>query len=629
MPNFSRLISFSHAEATLNLKIRGQLVNTLYASMTSLAAGAVAGGVIAVAIARAAHSLPITICAGFTVLIGAARVAFSLVYRILASRGPMSIESWERGYEVGAACYAGVLGLLGFFALHSSANATVHLLAATTVIGYAAGIAGRNAGRPSIAIMQLSFAALPVSIGLFAVGDGLYTALGLVTLVFIVGMIDITLQTYDAIMKAFVHADENAALAVALKQTAAEAMAASEAKTRFLANMSHEIRTPLNGVLGMTEAILSDTLSPLQRERLGIVRQSGETLLAILNDILDLSKVEAGKLELEAKPFRLADLAASADVMFKEAARHKGLAFSVVAAGATDAVFNGDAGRIRQILFNLISNALKFTDGGGVYVVLTETDDRLSMTVRDTGPGIEPDHLERLFERFQQADASTTRKFGGTGLGLAICWELTQLLGGEISAQSTLGQGATFQVDLPLRRAEAADALAFLKADLQQARAGPTPPAPPAQSPPTPAETPKATTRLLCAEDNEINQLVLRALLEPLNYDVVMVENGLKALEAWRAESFDLLILDVQMPVMDGPTAAAAIRAREREMGLAPIPIMALTANVMSSQVQDYLSIGMNCVVAKPINLDELYAAIDKLLKTGAPASASTLAAVA
>jgi signal transduction histidine kinase/CheY-like chemotaxis protein len=629
MPNLSRLISFSTSEATLGLKIRGQLVNTLYASMTSLAAGAVAGGVIAIAISHAVHSLPITICAGLTLLIGASRVAFSLAYRILARRGPMSVKVWERGYEIGAACYAGILGLLGFFALHDSANATVHLLAATTVIGYAAGIAGRNAGRPSIAIMQLSFAALPISIGLFTVGDSLYTALGLVTLVFIVGMIDITLQTYDAIMKAFVHAEENAALAVTLKQTAAEAMAASEAKTRFLANMSHEIRTPLNGVLGMTEAILGDALSPLQRERLGIVRQSGETLLAILNDILDLSKVEAGKLELEAKPFRLADLAASADVMFKEAARHKGLAFSVVVTGATDAVFNGDAGRVRQILFNLISNALKFTDDGGVNVVLTEMNDRLCMAVRDTGMGIEPDHLERLFERFHQADASTTRKFGGTGLGLAICWELTQLLGGKISAQSTLGEGATFQVDLPLRRADAADAAAFLKADLRQASAEPASPEPPAKSSPSPAATSKATARLLCAEDNEINQLVLRALLEPLNYDIVMVDNGLKALEAWRAECFDLIILDVQMPVMDGPTAAAAIRTQERETGRAHIPIMALTANVMSSQMQEYISIGMDCVVAKPINLDELYAAIGKLLKTDNSAGASRLAAVA
>jgi CheY-like chemotaxis protein len=413
---------------------------------------------------------------------------------------------------------------------------------------------------------------------------------------FYAGMIDIMFQTYDVVLRAFRNARENQALVEAMRIKAGEAYAANEAKTRFLANMSHEIRTPLNGVLGMTEAMLADPLSDQQRMRLKVIRQSGGALLTLLNDILDLSKVEAGKLEIESAPFHLGELLESVGAAFQDAAAKRGIGFSIVASEQDLGMYEGDGGRLRQILFNLISNALKFTEAGHVEVKSAFTGETLEITVSDTGIGIAPEHLERLFQRFSQADASTTRRFGGTGLGLAICQELTHLLSGRIWAQSRVGEGATFFVSLPLVRLAPAKAaeLPLVAAPIFAA--------------------PGRKVRLLCAEDNEVNQMVLRALLEPFEYDLVIVDDGLQALETYKAEAFDLVLLDIQMPVMDGPAAAAAIRLYETQTNRPVIPIIALTANVMADQVQSYLAAGMNQVVPKPLNIDELYGAIQRHL---------------
>jgi CheY-like chemotaxis protein len=239
---------------------------------------------------------------------------------------------------------------------------------------------------------------------------------------------------------------------------------------------------------------------------------------------------------------------------------------------------------------------LKFTEVGRVEVKVAFNNEALEMAVSDTGIGIAPEHLDRLFQRFSQADASTTRRFGGTGLGLAICQELTNLLSGRIWAQSRVGEGATFFVSLPLVRLAPAKAaeLPLVAAPIFAA--------------------PGRKVRLLCAEDNEVNQMVLRALLEPFEYDLVIVDDGLQALETYKAEAFDLVLLDIQMPVMDGPAAAAAIRLYETQTNRPVIPIIALTANVMADQVQSYLAAGMNQVVPKPLNIDELYGAIQRHL---------------
>jgi signal transduction histidine kinase/CheY-like chemotaxis protein len=625
MTKAHRPARWSVAQSHLEMEVREDLVNTLYVSTRSMVAGALAGGVVTITIAVKAGVWPLTLAAALISGVGLGRVVLSLAYKSRRRSDPSQASIWEWAYQIGAASFSGLLGIFALLTLRLVQDPTLHLLAATTSIGYAAGIAGRNAARPTVAMTQLSFAALPVALGLLLTPNLCYRILGFVTLMFFASMVDITSQTYGIVLRAFKNAGENQVLAAALQIKAAEAQAANEAKTRFLATMSHEIRTPLNGVLGMTEAMLSDPLTEQQRARLTVVRQSGVALLTLLNDILDLSKVEAGKLEIESAPFDLGELLDSVSATFEAAAAKRGVGLRIVMSDVDMGIYEGDSGRLRQILLNLISNALKFTEAGQIEVKAFVEGGALNLEVSDTGIGIAPEHLDRLFQRFSQADASTTRRFGGTGLGLAICKELTNLLNGSISAQSHLGKGTTFFVTLPITRLTSTPALVHSYGP-EPAETEHIAPEPVALVAPTPTLTTNRQARLLCAEDNQVNQMVLRALLEPFNYDLVIVDDGRQALEAYRRETFDLVMLDVQMPIMDGPTAAAAIRLYEAETHRAATPIIALTANVMTDQVRDYLAAGMDQVIAKPLNIDELYAAIKRHLLPSASQSKPALA---
>jgi PAS domain S-box-containing protein len=371
---------------------------------------------------------------------------------------------------------------------------------------------------------------------------------------------------------------------------------ANRAKSAFLATMSHEIRTPLNGVLGMAQAMASGDLPAAQRERLEVIRRSGETLLAILNDILDLSKVEAGKLELEHVEFDVCDLARGALAAFATVAADKAIRLDLNLAEGVRGVYLGDSTRVRQILQNLISNGLKFTERGAVSIDILAREAGLEFIVSDTGVGIPADRLPMLFQKFEQADASTTRRYGGTGLGLAICRELANAFGGSIRAESIEGHGTKFSVYLPLLRLRDEQSADVTSRALDE----------PAQD--------ISALQVLAAEDNTVNQLVLKTLLNQAGIDPFIVSDGAEALVAWREREWDLILMDVQMPVMDGPSACLEIRKLEGELARRRTPIIALTANAMSHQVAEYKAAGMDNFVAKPIEVERLYAAMEAAL---------------
>ena len=373
------------------------------------------------------------------------------------------------------------------------------------------------------------------------------------------------------------------------------ANAANIAKSQFLANMSHEIRTPLNGVLAMAEVMQRGELSAIQAERLTVVRESGEQLLAVLNDVLDLSKIEAGKLELADQNFELEKIAQSARDGFGALAHEKGLDFEVEIDPEAAGAWRGDSDRLKQIFANLVSNAIKFTPKGAVRARFEAADaGGLRLTVTDTGIGIATTKLAGLFEKFTQADTSTTRQYGGTGLGLAICRELAQLMGGQISVMSEQGKGSTFIIELPFARGQ---------------MIGEAPePAPVGEAEPR-------SVRVLAAEDNLVNQKVLKAIVEPMDVELAMVSDGRAAVEAWRDGEFDVILMDIQMPVMDGIAAAKAIRAVELSERRRRTPILALTANALVHQVEEYLAAGMDGHVAKPIEISKLYEAMSRVLE--------------
>ncbi len=393
------------------------------------------------------------------------------------------------------------------------------------------------------------------------------------------------------------------------------AEAANVAKSQFLANMSHEIRTPLNGVLAMAQIMARSDLAPAQRERVEVIRQSGETLLALLNDILDVSKIEAGKLELETTEFDLEDAICAAHANFQPVADKKGLTLELTVQDDARGIRRGDVGRLQQILNNFLSNAVKFTEAGEVRLSVAgeggDGADGVCISVRDSGIGIPADKLSLLFKKFSQVDASTTRRYGGTGLGLAICHELSELMGGRVWVESEEGRGSTFFAALPFpRTAEAPPRLC-----------------PVVEEPATPvemvaeiaaehpaAEPSEGPLRVLAAEDNATNQLVLSTIMQIFGFDLELVGDGQEAVETWRNGAYDLILMDIQMPRMDGVAATRAIRAAEVAEDRPRTPIIALSANALTHQVQEYLGAGMDAHVPKPIELEKLQTVLEQVL---------------
>ena len=379
-----------------------------------------------------------------------------------------------------------------------------------------------------------------------------------------------------------------------LARAKAAAEASNEAKSQFLAAMSHEIRTPLNGVLGMNSLLMQTQLSEQQLGYVRTIRSSGNALLALINDILDLSRVEAGRLELvlaEFDPRRLVDEVAAS---VATRAHEKGLAFKVRYQSGLPGVLIGDEGRMRQVLFNLIGNAVKFTEKGSVAVQVDFRDlghDRVlfEVAVEDTGIGIDQAALPSLFERFRQADSGISRRYGGSGLGLAICRGLLDLMGGRIAVETEVGTGSTFRISVELQRGQSSQIIG-------------------AESRFEPDRSMEGGLRILVAEDNEINQLVICAMLAQLGHSSDLARDGHEVLAKVQAASYDLVLMDIQMPNLDGLAAARAIRSLDGPTS--QIPIIALTANTMVEDRQTYLEAGMDDHVAKPIDVKRLARAI-------------------
>jgi signal transduction histidine kinase/CheY-like chemotaxis protein len=377
----------------------------------------------------------------------------------------------------------------------------------------------------------------------------------------------------------------------------AEAEDASRAKSDFLATMSHEIRTPLNGILGMAQAMQADELPKKHLDRVRVIRSCGATLLAILDDVLDLSRIEAGQLRIEPVEFDLEHVVRGAVAPFASLAAKKDVRFDVSIGEEAKGAYVGDAVRIRQVLYNLASNAVKFTDEGSIAVCVENRLGRLRIEVADSGCGVPADKLARIFEQFEQADASTTRRVGGAGLGLAICRRLVEMMDGTIHVSSAQGRGSVFMVELPLARASTTfSGSAGLTAPVVDESA---------------LERP---IRVLAAEDNQVNRLVLSTLLDQPGLALTLVEDGAQAVEAWRAGEWDVVLMDIQMPVMDGVSAAREIRSEEQANGRARTPIIAVTANALPQQREEYRLAGMDLVIPKPLEANQLFEAIERAL---------------
>jgi signal transduction histidine kinase/ActR/RegA family two-component response regulator len=509
---------------------------------------------------------------------------------------PDAARQWARWFILLTGAAGVVWGLLGtwLFPDDDPANQAMMLLFLLAVA--AVGLFSLGSRATAYAALCLPVL-LPPAANLFMIGGHANGVLGVSLLLF----------TFIAISNARRHQENaaellrlrfaNARIAEERERALQSAEHASQVKGQFLANMSHEIRTPLNGILGMTQLLAGSRLDAEQQFRLDVVRRSGDHLLVLINDILDFSKIEAGRLAMECAPFDLRRAISDVADLLAAVAQDKRVAFEVSVDAGVPRWVEGDSSRVKQVLNNLLGNAIKFTDRGHVRLSVRRSDASgkalLRFEVEDTGIGIPAENAESIFDAFRQADSSLVRRHGGTGLGLTISRELARAMGGDIGYSSEPGRGSTF----------------WFTADLPETAIPDVSGAQPASS------DIRLSGRVLLAEDNEVNALVAKAYLEQFGLSVDCADNGVQALDRVTADDYDLVLMDCQMPEMDGFEATRRIRAHEKAFGLRPVPVVALTANAIRGDRERCVEAGMDDYLPKPFRSAELRAMVERHLR--------------